>query len=807
MRSIQITLALLTIGVVTHGQGLSQSNGSVRGVVKSKYGAIEFANIYLTLANDSSVIASSAVTDSVGAYLMTDLKPASYVLNVSVIGFVNKQLALAIERSSPNVVLNIVLEEDALTLQQIEVDAMRSVIQKTEEGFIINAASNLTQIGGTAADLLKNMPGVLVNAEGELTIRGKTPLTLINGRVSGITGIDRSAQLERIPASSIDRIEIISNPSARYDADAEGGVINIVLKKSEGNGTNGAFAVGAGIGERYRVNASAILNHKTEKWNVGLAYDNWYTTRTRSVRGDRINLDLPDEYFLTQRRSDERLIFYQNAKANMDYTPNDKNALTFEAVWAFPGEDNNETLNNGFQTVERNFTKRNRRQSNEIRRSHAVDLAFNYSKRFKNPAKSLIASITNTFGNDRENTDIATQYLTEQYEDVGNPFLQRTHTYQQSNLNTIAVDYVAPIRNRGILETGYKSIFRLLKADYERANQVSGGFIVDPLNSSIFDYNEQIHAVYAQYTGWAGDKEAPTWKYTLGLRAEQVWNKGETSNELDRFKNKYFNFFPSANALHYLNSQDNIQLSYSRRINRPGLGQLNPFTDITDSLNQHGGNPRLIPELIHSFELGYSHVLNKFSFSLSTFYRLRNSAIFSYTIMDESGVAFTQPLNFGAATTYGLETIATFSPVASWNLNASFSLYETQFENEGTIGLTRQQTSWYAKLINNITLFRDTEIQLAGNYTSRLAIPQGEAVAVYFVDLGLLHKLMEGKARLGLTVTDVFNSQKSGSLTSNYNFHSSRIVKLDTRALMVTFGYTFGTSFREKLMENRFKNE
>jgi outer membrane receptor protein involved in Fe transport len=148
------------------------------------------------------------------------------------------------------------------------------MVEKTDQGFKVKASENITQIGGTAADLLKNMPGVLVGADGEITIRGKTPLTYINGRISGITGVDRAALLDRIPASSIESIEIINNPSSKYDADAEGGIINIILKKNQDIGTNGAFAVGAGAGSRYRLNGSFLLNHKVNKWNLGLAYDN-----------------------------------------------------------------------------------------------------------------------------------------------------------------------------------------------------------------------------------------------------------------------------------------------------------------------------------------------------------------------------------------------------------------------------------------------------------------------------------------------------------------------------------------------------
>jgi outer membrane receptor protein involved in Fe transport len=788
---------------------LAQNNGSIRGFVKENGNAVEFANVYITAANDSSKIVAGTVTDNMGSFRLENVSIGNYSLAVQMLAFTTRKVSIVLSSNDQQIdVGDIAIEPDPLVLNVVEVNAMRNIIQKTDEGFIVNTSSNITQIGGTAADLLRNMPGVLVNAEGELTLRGKTPLTLINGRISGITGIDRAAQLERIPASSVEKIEIINNPSAKYDADAEGGIINIILKKSEDNGTNGAFAVGAGKGDRYRFNASALLNHKTNKWNLGIAYDNWYTTRTRSVRGDRINYELPEEYYLTQRRFDERLIFYQNAKATIDFTPNKKDSWNFEALWAFPGEDNNETLNSTYHTFEEDFTSKKQRHSNEIRRSHALEFSLNYRKKFDNPDKVLLANINNTFGSDIEDTDITTKPLNEQEEEVGDAFLQRTHTYQKTNLATISLDYSEPISSNATLDAGYKSIFRYLNADYERANEVDGEFVIDPLNTNIFNFDEQIHAVYTQYNGWTGEKETPKWKYNVGLRAEQVWNNGSTIDESTDFANNYFNLFPSASIFYYTPKQNNVKLSYSRRINRPGLGQLNPFTDITDSLNQRAGNPYLKPELIHSMELGYSHSWQKASLSLTAFYRLRNNAIFPYTVLDSNGVAFTQPMNFGKASTYGVEVIASVNPLSVWSINFTFAAYQVNIDDEGSVaGLLTEQLNWNTKLINNFTLFKNSKLQVIATYSSPSTIPQGESVEVYYVDLGFQQTIMKGKGRLGLAITDIFDTQEYGFITSDDNFTFSRIFKLDTRALMLTFGYTFGTTFKDKLMENRFKND
>ena len=786
----------------------AQAPGSLSGRVTEKGKVLEFVSVYVTNKNDSSKIVAGSVSERSGKFRIEKIPPGTYQLTAQMVGYSSTRVSVSVSSGQFTEIGDLELLADLKMLNAVEVSALRNTIQKTEEGFVVNASANITQIGGSAADLLKNMPGVLVDSDGGLTLRGKTPLTLINGRVSGVTGVDRSAQLERIPASSIERIEIINNPSAKYDADAESGVINIILKKREDNGTNGAFAVGAGLGDRYRLNASLLANHKTEKWNLGLAYDNWYTTRTRRVKGDRINYDLPDEYYLTQRRFDERLIFYQNAKATVDFVPTDKSSLSFEALWAFPGEDNNETLKNTFETSERVFTSRRRRHSNEIRRSHAVELVLNYNKKFNNPDKHLFASVSNSFGNDKENTVITNESLNEQEEELNDIFLQRTHTYQKTNLTNVAFDYAQPVLSKGLVETGYKSIFRFLNTDFERASQINNEFVIDPFNTNIFEFNEQIHAVYTQYTGWTGEKDSPRWKYNAGLRAEQVLNDGLTRDETTKFENNYFNLFPSANLFYYTEKQNNFELSYSRRINRPGLGQLNPFTDITDSLNQRAGNPRLKPESVHSMELGYSHSWSKASLSLTGFYRERNNAIFPYTILDENGVAFTQPLNFGKAFTEGLEVIASANPFSSWGINFSFSAYQLHIDDEGIIaGISTEQINWYTKLINNFTLFRDSKLQIIASYTAPSTIPQGESLEVYYVDLGFQQKIIKGAGRLGVTVTDIFNTQKYGFITSDDNFQFSRIFKLDTRAVMLTFAYAFGTSFKERLMENKFKNE
>jgi outer membrane receptor protein involved in Fe transport len=498
----------------------------------------------------------------------------------------------------------------------------------------------------------------------------------------------------------------------------------------------------------------------------------------------------------------------QTARINIDYTPNKKSDFHVEAIWLMQGEDNSETLVNNTTTSANDFTGRSLRHSNEIRRFHTGELLLNYTRKFNDPAQLLTFNASSSLGDSKENTDITTQTLSEQNNNIGDPFLQKTHNYDNTNLTNLSLDYVQPVSTKGMIETGYKAIFRFLDNDFLRSSQLNGSFVTDSLNTDIFKFKEQIHAAYLMYTGWMGEKAAPTWKYSFGLRAEQVWNEGNTEFNKVNFTNDYFNLFPSASLIYYTEQRNMLKLSYGKRINRPSFGQLTPFTDITDSLNQRAGNPNLQPELAHSIDLTYNVSFPKGDLITSAFYRKTNNVILPYTTLDSNGVAFTQPLNFGKATTYGVEAIITYNPLPFWSINLNVSAYDLRIQTDDkALNLQRNQLTYFSKLINNFTLWKNGKLQVVGNYTSPIAIPQGERVAVYFMDMGFQQKIMKGQGRLGLSFTDIFNTQQSGFIISDTDYHFSRIFKIDTRAVMFTFGYTFKSAFREKLMESKFKNE
>lgn len=781
----------------------SQNTGSVQGKVLENNIPLEFANVVISPAKDSLKITNVSVTDSSGNFSLNNLKFDSYILKIQMTGYLPVRIKFQLDSLHPDIDLQTIsIKTDSKLLNSVEIVTHKDLIKKTPQGFIINAKDNISQVGGTATDLLKSAPTVVVDPEGGISIRGKSPLILINGRNSSLGSTDR------IPASSVESIEIINNPSAQYDADAEGGIINIKLKKNTGKGTNGSVALGGGYGASYRANSSFIINHTAGKWNFGLAYDNRFADRRRKIDANRTNFNLPSDYYLIQNRNDTRLEQTQNLKMNIDFSPNQKNSFGLELIGNIDNQTNDETLVSMFRTQTDSFNTKNSRRSLELGKEKTAEAAFNYNRKYNYPRRSLSVNLSSSYNYETENTDITTQSLYENNNSFGNPFLQRTHNYQNLSVSNLKFDYAHPITKRGILEMGYKGILRITDAEFQSLYYVNSEYVKNNLASNIFDFTEQIHAAYLQYRSYIGKIDSAKWKYDLGLRVEQVYNEGKSVTSNIFVKRDYLNFFPTANIAYYINSGDFIKLSFSRRINRPGLGQLNPFTDITDSLNPHSGNPYLKPELVNALEAGYNKEWKKISLSANIFYRYSTNIIRPYLISKGNGVMLQLPMNFGNATTYGFEGIVSVFPAKFWSFNLSASCFQQNIDGSNVSpDIANNIFSWYGKLINNFTLWKGSKLQIIANYNSPVGTPQGQKIEIYYADMGFQQKIFKGKGALGLVFTDIFNTQRNGYSAVSSDFSYNRKFKIDTRAFLLTFAYSFGTSFKEHLMENKFSND
>jgi len=803
MEKLKQKLTLLILIFSISQFSFAQKSGKIKGVVSDGKVAIEFTELLLKNSADSTKVVSYTVTDSAGNFSLDNLATGEYQLIFKLIGYKTEIQKIKITDENPIITLsNVVLQNAPNLLKAVVINSQKKMIQKTSEGIIFNVNNNISQIGGTATDLLKNIPTVSFDTEGGISLRGKTPLILINGKNSALTNIDQ------IAASSIENIEVITNPTAKYDANAESGIINIKLKKNNQNGINGAVAVGTGFGAKGRINSSVLLNHKTEKWNFGLGYDNRFAGRTKKIKGSRTNFFLTDEHFIEQNRDDERTEQLQNFKFNIDFSPNDENNFSFEAITNKEGQDNDETLKTLINKENSSFFSKNIRHSLELERSKVNELAFNYSKNFSDNRKSLNVNITSSFNKNRENTGIDTYNYNINDIRFSDAFLQKTHNYENENVSNLMLNYAFPISEKSHIETGYKGTFRFFDSNFQSADYINNGFVTNTDLSNIFKFNEQINAVYGMLNSFWGIKDNPKWKYNLGLRVEQVSNKGKTQNNNTPFSNDYLKSFPSASLQLNLKTNESIKISYSKRINRPELGQLNPFLDITDALNPHSGNPYLKPEIINIGELSYAKEWDKYSISTNGFYRNATNSIKQYSELQQNGIVLLYPKNFGTTITYGVETIFNLKPTKFYDANISLTGFQQNIDGSNIAEDVISKTfNWYGKIINNFTPWQGGKVQLIGNYNSALATAQGKRIAIYNIDMGVQQKLGNGNARLGLAITDLFNSLKSGYKNYTLNFTNNRTSKSDTRAVMITFVYSFKSTFKEKLLENQFTPE
>jgi outer membrane receptor protein involved in Fe transport len=386
---------------------------------------------------------------------------------------------------------------------------------------------------------------------------------------------------------------------------------------------------------------------------------------------------------------------------------------------------------------------------------------------------------------------------------------QLTHNYEDGVTTNASLDYAIPTSANGVIETGYKGLFRTIKTDFLTADKVNDTYITNTAVSNIFNFNEQVQALYFQYhnTTNVKDKEA-SWNYATGIRAEQVSNNGETNSLSTRFSNDYLKLFPTAHLAYNFNQKESIKISYGKRINRPGLGQLNPFIDITDILSPHSGNPNLKPEIIDAYELSFNNGTSKLNFTTSLFFRHSINAIRSFYTQLPNGAILNMPMNIGNADNYGIESMIIGKPFLAYDFNLSATVFNQKINGSNiTNDGVNNGTNWSGKVINNFTLNSASKLQIIANYISPKTTPQGETFSLYNVDLGLQQKLGKSNFKLNFIIVDAFNTLKSGYNTQTSTFSVYRSQKSDTRACMITLAYSFKSALKDKMLENKFNAE
>ncbi len=736
-----------------------------------------FVQVALFSSQDQARPVSFSDSDDDGLFSL-EVPKGKYTFKAFFLGY--KDFVIEeIEINGPIDLGKINLEGDSQNLEEVVVQTSKLPFRSSMEGITITPENNLANVGGTLLDILRNTPSIIVSEDGSISLRGSTGTNiLINGRNSSLT-----QNLDQLPASAVEEIKIINNPNARYDAEAEGGVIDIVLKKGQDLGTHGGLE--ATYGTRNRTNLGARMNHRSARLNtfVGYNFRDWKNIGNR--RSTR-NL-FEDEETLKQNTESTNRNVGHNLTYGADYYFGN-NVLSYEGVYQSSLDRQINTL---FAELERGGNEPEAfdyvRRNNESETDTGLDNALIFEHNFKDKGHLFRATASHSFRNQfkTQKIDIFNNTLNPIPENLTGQEL--AYIDEIRNISVIQADYIKPLEF-GKFETGVKSILRKFDNDYQyfRFNEAENEFVEDELISNRFIYEDQIYAGYALIS-----VAKSKFEYSLGLRGEMTVVDTYLQNTSDRNQQNYFNLFPSVQGLYNMTEKHSLKFSYSRRIDRPTAWRLNPFPDITDSLNVRRGNPNLQPEMINSFELGHMANFEKASLTSNLFYRKVNGQLDFITIV-EDGISYSQPENLLSAESYGLELIGT-GEVSKWySINGGLTLFRISVDGSN-IGeeFTNSGFAWNVKVTQDFKLPFGFNFQLAGNYESPEIEAQGRDLAQYFIDGTLQKSLLNNKGSLALSVRDIFDTRRFAGFARTNSFSQDFYSKQETRIVLLSARFNF----------------
>ncbi|MEL6591698.1 MAG: TonB-dependent receptor [Bacteroidota bacterium] len=747
---------------------------------------IGFVQLKLLQLADSSFV-SGAISEAGGEFRVTVPRDGEYLLESLAEGYEPQVQTIQAFREAAELPA-IRLAVKSSTLSTVEISAEKSVVELDLDKRVYNVSQDLSNQGASAAEILGNLPSVSLSPEGQVRLRGSSDVRiLIDGKPSGLIGPDGEG-LAQLQGTLIESVEVITNPSARYEAEGSGGVINIVLKKDRKQGFNGSIDLTAG----YPTNliATLNLNYRVKKVNFFINYGFGYrvnpyrgTVYQEVYAGDTTFLSLQ-----TSRGQFQGLV--NNIRGGMDYYFDEKNILT--AAYRFRRTDGQRF--SYFRYEDYLFTTANptlitEREQEEVESEPYSEYALTYEKQFAREGQELTADVR--YLNYWENSDQVypeTSWLPGESREQGETFVQRAVNDEFENQYLIQVDYIHPFGVEGSIEGGVRLSFRDMTNDYlATEEQADGEWLPLPEFDNVFQYNENVQAVYAI----VGNK-LPKLSYQLGLRAESTEIRTELEKTKETNDRSYRNLFPSGLLAWHLPRQNDLQLSYSRRIRRPTYRELSPFITLSDRRNFFSGNRDLNPEFSHSVELSHLKRFEQGVLTSALYYRNSTETIQSIRLVDEDGLAQTLPYNLVGQNAFGFDLAFSYSLTRWWKLDANFNAFRAITDASNIAADFQSDTySWFARQTSKFSLPANISLQFRTNYQAPELIPQGRREAIFTLDLAAKKELWARKGALTLSATNLLNTNRTISITQGEGFFTDRFSLRRPRQIDLTFTYRF----------------
>ena len=781
-----LPMCALSSNSVTHPVELNLlKNGEVTGVVVdvTTKEAVPYATVSITNRQTGEV--TGGITDEEGRFEIKKIPEGAYTLEIQFIGYESLSKEIEITSSSGRIDLGTVeITEIAMNLDEVELRAeTSSVVQKLDRR-VINIGKDLTTAGATASEIMNNIQSVSVDQDGNISLRGNSNVRiLIDGRP---TNIDPAQLLKQIPSTSIKSIELITNPSAKYNPEGMSGIINIVLNKNANMGFNGNLNAGLTYGANVRFNGSLDLNYKAGKVNF---FANYGTNLGKSENYGKVqrfdNNSEQNFNWITDNTS--HLI-----KAGLDFFINEKNTLSFYTIQnLFESESNGSTFVTYFDEDFNNVNQVNQVQNETFTQTYNV----NYKVDFEKEGHNL------EFEGNIADTDAPEDAVFMELIDPTDPVLNYEDMIENDRQNvTLNLDYVNPLSEKSKLELGLEGRIRDMEntrmTTQHRYIYDDDGMIIgtEPIEDANYQYNRDINSAYATYTH---NFEKLTMQ--LGARLESYYVEAILNDE-QIFEDDYVTIYPSAFFNYTPTEKNQYQLSYSRRVDRPGFSQVNPIREWSTPQITSVGNPALRPQFTNSVEFNYTRKVKNGSLTFGTFYRFINDNITRVVFedpLDGNKVILTYA-NTDNNSAYGFEASTTYRFTKWWDTNISFDIYNQT--EKGVIGAEEievDNTTWNFRMNNNFKVVKNFRLQWFTMYRGANRNLQFDVKPMWKMDLGARLNILDGNGTLSARVSDIFNTMFFG-FESNRPFDSAGEFRWESRTAYLGFSYNFGGGKNEK---------
>ncbi len=736
---------------------------------------IPFATVIIGDKTTSKTI-TGTTTDDLGKFIL-ESNTVNIYIDISFIGYQTKRI---VDFSNQNNTINlgtINLAEDSQELDEVTLTAEKSNTEFKLDKRVFNVGQDIASTGMGALEVLNNVPSVNVNIEGEISLRGSGGVQiLIDGKPS-VLADERSNALGTITADMIEKIEVITNPSAKYDAEGTAGIINIVLKKEEKTGLNGSVSLNTGVPDNHSIGLS--LNRRTEKFNLFAQLGGGY--RSLPTETENINHDRVQNTSIKNSGTYYRNEGFYNIILGTDYHINDYNVITLSGNYAYEIEDQPSKTN--FIATDTNNTITSEWQREET--TEATNPKWQYELQYKKEFEDhkdhmLLFSALGSFFGKKQSSDFKNSSIS----GTPNDSEQQTETDFQQADYTFKLDYTKPFNDQYTIETGGQYLINDVGNDYEVRDLINNDWVINPNLTNNFEYNQKVLAFYG-----TGSYEAEKWGLKAGLRIENTDLKTFLTNTSEENNQNYTDFFPSVHATYKFTSSTSIQAGYSKRIYRPRLWDLNPFFNIRNDYNIRTGNPNLQPEYTNSFELTSIFILEKASINAGVYHRYTTDVIETVSFFQDN-VTLTTPINIGINNTTGAELNFKVTPYSWFTINGDVNFnyfnrdgdYEDQsFDFDGN--------RWSTKVTTKFKLPAEFDFEITGQYQSGYPTVQSKISDNAFADLGLRKKLLKGKAVINLGIRDIFASRFMESETIQPDFY---IYNYRARGRFITLGFSYG---------------